>query len=356
MAYGAGVKAYEVETPGLVEMNKILLITIPILLAVAVGVGALIAFSQFDGKSSNPVKNIRRAVSKHDTAALNALIDVDAVLENAAEEILTAQINSKVDVMTYSNQEFTAEYEKLHADFITVAKSAIDEYVKTGKVNFQPPLTDAQKFFKDSEVTKCKIKSFSKPKTEGDETHMTVELFNEGMNFYFALNLKLEKVEKSWRVIGAKGFESYIAGYNRALRQKLEALNAPIRAKIKESFDVKGFGGSVSEGDEYGFSKLLHLTIKADVKSDKPIYKISGNIILEGREGREGITPFSLDMVGREQGTQTFEVDKILNPFVREDVDVMRHGLRKDMIHIEVTQVEFIDGSTLKQFDSLPDN
>ena len=60
-------------------------------------------------------------------------------------------------------------------------------------------------------------------------------------------------------------------------------------------------------------------------------------------------------MVGREQGTQTFEVDKILNPFVREDVDVMRHGLRKDMIHIEVTQVEFIDGSTLKQFDALPE-
>jgi len=355
MAYGAGVKAHKIKTPRFVEMNKILLITIPIFIAVAVGVGALLAFSQIGGKSSNPVKNIRQAVSKHDTETLYNLIDIDAVLENAAEEILTAQINSKVDVMAYSNQEYVAEYEKLHADFISVAKNALDEYSKTGKITFQPPLSSAQKFFKDSDVSKCKIKSFSKPKTEGDETHATVEFYNEGLNFYFALDLKLEKVDKSWRIIGATGFDSYLAGYNRALRQKLEALNAPIREKIRESFDVKGFGGSVSEGDEYGFSKLLHLTIKADVKSDKPLAKISGNIILEGREGREGVTPFSVDMVGREQGTQTFEVDKVLNPFVREDVDVMRHGLRKDMIHIEVTQVEFIDGSTLKQFDELPE-
>ena len=355
MAYGAGVTAYEIKTPRFTEMNKILLIAILILTILAFGVGALIAFSQFGGKSSNPVKNIRQAVSKHDITTLNNYIDVDAVLENAAEEILTAQINSKVDALSYSNQEFVSEYERLHADFIAVAKSAVDEYVKTGKLTFQPPLTAAQKFFKDSEVTKCKIKSFSKPKTEGDETHMTVEFFNEGLNFYFALELKLEKADKSWRVIGATGFESYLSAYNRALRQKLEALNAPIREKIQQSFDVKGFGGSVSEGDEYGFSKLLHLTIKADVKSDKPLAKISGNIILEGREGREGVTPFSVDMVGREQGTQTFEVDKVLNPFVREDVDVMRHGLRKDMIHIEITQVEFIDGSTLKQFDALPE-
>ena len=336
-------------------MNKILLITIPIFLAVAVGLGALLAFSQFGGKSSNPVKNIRQAVSKHDVETLNALIDVDSVLENAAEEILTAQINSKVDALAYSNQEFVAEYENLHADFIAVAKSAVDEYVKTGKIKFQPPLTSAQKFFKDSEVAKCKIKTFSKPKTEGDETHMTVEFFNEGLNFYFALNLKLEKVDKSWRVIGATGFDGFLSGYNLALRKKLEALNAPIRAKIKETFDVKGFGGSVSEGDEYGFSKLLHLTLKVDVNYDKPVSKVIGNVILEGREGREGSTPFSIDMVGREQGTQNFEIDKVLNPFVREDVDVMRHGLRKNMIHIEITQIEFMDGSTLKQFDELPE-
>ena len=337
-------------------MKKILLILIPIILIFSIGIAALIVFTNFGGRSTNPVKIVRQAVSKHDAEKLYKVVDVDAVLENAAEEILTAQINSKVDAMTYSNQEFVNEYNKLHAEFISAAKIYVDEYIKTGKVNFQPPLTSAQKFFKDSEVAKCKIKTFSKPKTDGEETHLTVEFFNEGLNFYFALELTLEKVDKSgWRIVHATGFDSFLVGYNRALRQKLEALNAPIREKIKESFDVKGFGAAVSEGDEYGFSKNLHLTIKAAVKYDKPITRIVGNVIIDGKDGREGITPFSIDMFGRENGENTFEVDKTLNPFVREDVDVMRHGLRKDMIHIEITQIDFADGTTLKQFDELPE-
>ena len=336
-------------------MKKILLILIPILLAVAVGVGAFIAFAQFDGRSKNPIKNIRQAISKHDAENFYKLIDVDAVLENAAEEILTAQINSDVDALAYSTQDFMNQYENLKPDFINAAKIYLDEYIKTGKINFQPPLNSAQKFFKDSAVTTCTIKSFSKPKFEGDEAHATVDFYNEGMNYYFALELTLEKVDKTWKVTGAKGFDSYLAGFNRALRKKLEDINAPIRAEIKDICSVKGFSAAIDEGDEYGFSKTLKLTFKADLNFDKPLSKIVGNIVIDGKDGREGLTPFLIDMVGREPGVQTFDINKVLNPFVREDADVMRHGLRKNSLHIEVTQIEFADGSTLKEFSELPE-
>lgn len=336
-------------------MKKILLILIPIILVVAVSIGAFIAFAQSDGRSKNPIKNIRQAISKHDAENFYKLVDVDAVLEDAAEEILTAQINSNVDALAYSTQDFMNQYENLKPEFINAAKIYLDEYIKTGKINFQPPLNSAQKFFKDSAVTTCTIKSFSKPKFEGDEAHATVDFYNEGMNFYFALELTLEKVDKTWKVTGVKGFESYLAGFNRALRKKLENLNAPIRAEIKDIFSVKGFGAAIDEGDEYGFSKTLKLTFKADLKFDKPLSKIVGNIVIDGKDGREGLTPFSIDMVGREQGVQTFDIDKVLNPFVREDADVMKHGLRKDHLHIEITQIEFADGSTLKEFIELPE-
>lgn len=336
-------------------MKKILLILIPILLAVAVGIGAFIAFAQSDGKSKNPLKNIRQTISKHDTANFYKLVDVDAVLENAAEEILSAQINSNVDALAYSTQDFVAQYENLKPDFKQSAQIYLDEYIKTGKINFQTPLTSAQKFFKDSAVDTCAIKSFSKLKVEGNEAHATVDFYNVGMNFYFALELKLEKVDKTWQVTGVKGFDSFLAGYNRALRKKLENLNAPIRADIKDTVSVKGFSASVTEGDEYGFSQTLKLTFKADIKSDKPISKIVGNILIDGKDDRVGVTPFSIDIIDNNQGEQLFSIDKVLNPFVREDADVMRHGLRKNNLHIEITQIEFLDGSTLKEFNELPD-
>ena len=175
--------------------------------------------------------------------------------------------------------------------------------------------------------------------------------------FYFDIDLTLEIVEKnSWRIVYATGFENYFNGYRRATRKSLEKLNAPIRDKISEIVQLKGFSAGIAEGDEYGFSQTLKMTIRADIKSDKPISRIVGNIIIEGKDDREGVTPFSMDMIGRENGVQDFDVVKTLNPFVREDVEVMRHGLRRDNLHIEVMQIDFADGTTLKEFDELPEN
>ena len=336
-------------------MKKILLILIPILLATAVGIGAFIAFAQSEGKSKNPLKNIRQTISKHDIENFYKLVDVDAVLEDAAEEILSAQINSQIDELAYSTQYYAMQYENLKPEFINAAQIYLDEYIKTGKINFQPPLNDVQKFFKDSAVETCEIKSFSKINVEGNEATATVDCYNAGMNFYFELEITLEKVDKTWKVTSAKGFENFLSGYNRALRKKLENLNAPIRADIKDIASVKGLGASITEGDEYGFSQTLKLTFKVNINSDKPMSRIVGNILIDGKDDHVGVTPFSIDMVGREQGEQTFDIDKVLNPFVCEDADVMRHGLRSSALHIEITQIEFADGSTLKEFDALPD-
>lgn len=336
-------------------MKKILLILIPITLALAVGIGAFIAFAQSEGRPKNPLKIVRQAISKHDKENFYKGVDVDAVLENAADEILTAQINSTVDALAYSTQSYLQVYENLKPDFINSAKIALDEYLATGTVNFPPDLTPAQKFLKDSAVATCTIKSFSKLKVEGDEAHAKVEFLNEGLNFYFELDLTLKKVDKStWKIIRVKGFENYFTAYKRTLRKKLEQLNAPIRDEIADIFKLKGFSASISEGDEYGFSQILKLTIRADIRSEKPLSRIVGNIIIDGKDDSEGLTPFSVDMVGRGQGVQDFNVDKVLNPFVREDVEVMRHGIRKNALHIEVTQMDFVDGTTLKEYEELP--
>ena len=117
---------------------------------------------------------------------------------------------------------------------------------------------------------------------------------------------------------------------------------------------MKGFNAKVTEGDEYGFSRTMKIAIKADLKPEKPVSKIIGRIIIVGRDGNEGITPFEIDVYQKPTGLQTFNVDKILNPFVRQDSDVMKHGLRKSDLHIEITEVVYTDGSSLKQFSDLP--
>ena len=337
--------------------KKILAAVVALLiLTIAVSVGIFYNSQQLKRRSANPALLARQAVEARDLETFKKYVDTDKLIERAAEEILTAHINSTLAPTAYSMDELQNRYDNLKPDFVKSARETLEEYVSTGKVTFPKNPTDAQKFFKKSGVTSCEIKSITKPQSDGKDRVVTVMFYNPHMKCSFEMELKLEQVgENDWRITDASGFENYYNGYRRFLRQKLASLNAPIGRQMDEIFKVKSFKVKNEGGDEYGFSQTLNVEIKADVQSDKPLAKIIGNIILVGKGDQESLAPFAIDMTEREQGVQTFNVTKTLNPFIRADVDAMKHGFRKKDIHIEVTEIIFADGTNLKQLDSLPE-
>ena len=331
-------------------------VAVLLILAVAVGVAAFQNWQELKKRSDNPAVVARHAVEAHDLETFKKAVDLDALIEQAAEEILTEQINSTLAPTAYSMDELQRRYEKLKPDFVNSARAAAEEYISTGKVTFPKNLTDAQKFLKESGAASCEIRSISKPQKDGNERVVTVMLYNSQMKFSFELELKLEPVEENdWRITDAKGFENFYIGYRRALKKKLDSLNLPIGRKMDEIFKVKSFTIKNEGGDEYGFSQTLDISIKADVKSDKPLAKIVGLVTLRGKDDRQSFAPFEIDMTEVAQGVQTFNVMKTLNPFVQADADAMKHGFKKNDIQIEVTEIIFSDGTNLKLLDCLPD-
>lgn len=338
-----------------IVMKKFLLVLIPVILLVGISIGAYRTYKQIQTTPASSIKVIREAISAHDTETFNKLVATDNLLENAAQEILTVQINSELNSTTYSAQEVEDIFMARKGEFINSAKTAVNEYVSTGKIQFPENLTPTQKWLKDSEVTRCTIKKVSKAFMKDGKARVKLEFYNSSLRFNFDLEIVLEKLDpKNWRVIEVTGFDNYLSGLNRALKKKIESLNAPIREKISDVFSMKGFNAQVVEGDEYGFSRTMRVTMKADVKTNKPLSKIVGRIIITGKNGGEGVTPFEIDMAYKPKGLQDFTINKVLNPFVREDADAMRHGLKKSDLHIEITEIVYMDGSSLKQFDELP--
>lgn len=336
-------------------MKKFLLILIPVIILAGLGVGALRTYRQMQANPSNSIKIIRESIKNHDAETFYNMFATDQILEMAATEILTAQINSEVNSTTYSTQDLENIFNARKADFIPSAKNALNDYVTSGKINFAENLTPSQKWLRDSEVTDCAIKSISKPVVNDGKAKTKIEFYNSSLRFSFELEVILEKIDKkSWRVVEVKNFDNYLVGLNRALKKKLESVNAPIREEISDVFVMKGFNAKVVEGDEYGFSRNMQITMKAEVKSQKPLAKIIGRVIIVGKNGSEGVTPFEIDMAYKPKGLQDFTINKVLNPFVREDADAMKHGLRKSDLHIEITEIIYMDGTNLKQFDELP--
>lgn len=330
-------------------------IAVLLILAIGAGVAAYQSWQQMKNRSGNPAVIARQAVDARDLETFKKYVDLDAVLDEAAEEILTEQINSTLSPTAYSMDELQKHYDELKPDFVKSARAAAEEYITAGKVTYPGKLTDAQKFFKESGAASCEIKSITKPQKDGSSRVVTVMFYNRQMKFSFELELELEQVdENDWRITSAKGFENYYGGYRRALKKKLNSLNAPIDRQMDAIFKVKSFSVKNEGSDEYGFSQTLDIALKADVHTEKPLAKVIGNIII-GKGDRESFAPFTIDTFDDKQGTQIFNLTKTLNPFIRADADAMKHGLKKNEIRVEVTEIIFADGTNLKLLDSLPE-
>ncbi len=337
-------------------MKYFMLITILLVLLIGVGIGAYRSLQDLQNLPIKSMKNIQDTIDQRDAENFYRLVDIDKVLDDAAKEILSAKINAEFGATAYSMQELANIFEQRKPEFTSITKKAVDDYISTGKVNLSNTSSPTLKWLKDSEINSCVIKQISKPVIKENSATCKIEFYNQSLLFSFELEFALEKIDKNqWRIIGATGFENYLAGLNRALKKKLERLNAPVRNEIKDIFIIKGFSAKVVEGDEYGFSKTLKIDLKADVKPEKPLSKIVGRIIIVGRNGDEGITPFEIDMAYKPTGLQTFTINKTLNPFVQQDADAMKHGLRRNDLHIEITEIIYMDGTNLKQFEEIPE-
>ena len=338
-------------------MKKILIIAVPIVLIAltAMGVGSWQAMRKVQTLPAHSIKVIADAAENHSAEIFYKLVDVDKILEIAAEEIVTAKINSEVDAMSYSTLELTESYENLKQDFINSAKIALESYFSTGKFKFSAD-TEMQNWLKKSGVETCHIKSYSDPAVIDGLAHTQVYIHNDEMNFSFEVEIMLERIsETEWRIVNAKGFDGYFLGVQRGLNMKLASLNAPIQSKIAETFEVKKFSTEITDGDEYGFSKNLKILLDADFFSERPVERIIGRVIIDGRDGNLSSTSFTIEITDEKSGLQTFEINKTLNPFVKKDSDVMKRGLKKRELHIEITEIDYADGTVLKEYDKLPE-
>ena len=339
-------------------MKKILIIAVPLILiaVTAMGVCTWQTTQKLNTLPVHSLKVIRETAENHDAQTFYRLVDAEKILEVAAEEILTAKINDELTSEIYSTLELSNTYENLREDFINSSKTALNEYISTGRINFPEDLTEMQKWLKKTGVGTCHINNYSNPVVHDGVAVSTINLHNREMNFDFEIEVTMQRIsETEWRIIDAKGFEGYYLGVKRGLQMKLTSLNAPIQDKIAETFVVKNFSAEMTEGDEYGFSKNLKITLDADFFSDKPVEKIIGRVLIGGRDGNASVTPFTIEITDEENGLQTFEINKVLNPFVKQDSDVMKRGLKKSNLHIEITEIDYLDGTILKEYEKLPE-
>ncbi len=335
-------------------MKKLLLL-IPFIL-VGLLAGLYTAYRCYQDLPGQSLQEIRTSIAEHDWETFRTYVDVDAIVEAAAEPMLTERMNRQKDV--YSMQQLKEEYEKkVKPEFLQSVKQGIQDYIKKGRIEFPEDgnLPETMLWMKQAEFNSMRIANISKPIINHGEADIVVNFENPELKTSFEIEAHLvQQPDGTWKITKLSKLSEFSKEVAHALQLKLDRLNAPIQQQMEAIAGVGELDAEIGQGDEYGFSDLMHIVLHMNIQSDKPLAQIDGQVVMEPEDGEPSYAPFSLDMAYHPTGEQTFRVEKVLNPFVRSDVNIMRHGLRKEAMHTEITGITFLDGTRLELMTALP--
>ena len=108
------------------------IVAVLLIMTVGFGVAAYNNWQQLKNRSGNPAVAARHAVEARDLDTFKKFVDLDKLIEQAAQEILTEQINSTLSPTAYSMDKLQQQYDELKPDFIKSARTAAEEYITAG--------------------------------------------------------------------------------------------------------------------------------------------------------------------------------------------------------------------------------
>ena len=328
---------------------KKLLILLPIFLIVVVGAGIFGAMQVKKSKPSYSIDHIRSSIRNHDYASFSHYVDVDKITEHAADEILKQQLAE--DVTTTSMNELRAKFEnQMKPEFINAVKNAAEQYISTGKVYFSEQPNATEKFIQDARIETIRINRLYVTQENSGAAVARITFADDDLQTFFDLDATLRKSGDGWHITDVDNWKKCYADYKLALKYKLERINDPIRSQMKDAVEIKITSVRIGEGDEYGFSKDLHLNVRVKILTGAPIEKIYARVVIDS-DKEQVFAPFELY---QPTGEQTIDVEKILSPFVKAEVNLMKHGIHGEDLSLEILQIDYADGSTLKILEELP--
>lgn len=326
------------------------LILIPIFLVVVVGAGIFGAMQVQKSKPSYSIDHIRGAISNHDYATFSSFVDVDKIINHAADEILMQQLAE--DEVTTSMQELKSRFEnQMKPEFIEAVKRATEEYVSTGRVSIPSNPNPTEKIIQQANVDSIHISRFGIQQADSGSAIARIVFADDELQTFFDLDAKLEKSGDGWHITDVDGWKKCVADYKLALKYKLDRLNEPIRDQIKNSVEIKIASAKIGEGDEYGFSKDLTFDLKIKTLTNAPIEVVRGRVVIDVTDQPDVYAPFE---IYNPSGEQTIKITKVLSPFVKSEVTIMHHGIHSSDLSLETTQIVFADGSSLKLMEEIP--
>ena len=321
-------------------------------------IGGIAGYSYYKRTPSYTLTLIRESLEKHDWDAFSKHVDTENIIGIGYDALLEGALEAD-DGTDENIKKMAVGFAKtLKPGIVSALNEEVKEWVKTGKFQSsdskenKKSQVDADDLKNKFDVKDAKYKGIAYKKTEGDFAIVGITIADNQLGKDFTLDLKMRQLDDgTWQVMEISNLKEYFLEYDKACKEKLEKLNKPIQAELDSRVNITDVKASIVR-DDFGLSDFIQFKVAMTISSDTPIATINGNFYLKNSNGRKMKIPFTINTSGA-SGNKVYNVGKELNPFISQENELQKTGLKGVTITTQLTKLEYTDGTSLELKTSL---
>lgn len=307
---------------------------------------------------------IREAIQKHDLATFNKHVDTETLLSRGFDDLIASNMEKDTDPAAKS---FAAGFvQMLKPTIISALNDGIKRFVETGKFEesnkadenkVESKNISPQDITKRTGFDKSQFKGIAYTKKDGKTAIVGINLFDKQLSKDFVLDIKMRELDDgTWQIAELSNLKEYIQAIEKAKKAKLEELNKPIQAQLRQAVSIGNINCSIVPRDRFGFSSDLQAKIPRTIQTDKSIVELKG--ILTVKNSNDNLlftgTFFSKDVSSKgKEATMTFRFN--LNQFIKEQKTLMNLSADSMKPEVSITSIKYDDGTIVELYKELPE-
>ena len=340
-------------------------------------IGLLFYFLYWVKTPAYSLNLIREAIEKHDLVKFEKHVDTESLYNRAFDEVVQKNLTNS----GYENNQLVMGLIGM------LKKTAVDElinqtkkYVETGdfeipgqkvapaKTN-QPDGKDvATNLNKNAGISYIQFKGIENTQKDGKIAVVTTKVYDKRVGKDFVIKLKMRELENGeWKVVEAANLTEYLEEREKAIVEKLNALNKPIQEQIDKLIQI--VDTQVEAVNENSFFPMYRLKYTVRFKlpqTKKKIRNLQGVFLICDDKGKDfygtRLNNNTMLAIYEHNGYTPEKVYRFnfrsvdtLNPFIPNEDKIIKQGVNSFKHQFKVYCLGLEDGTVLELLTEIPE-
>lgn len=165
---------------------------------------------------------IENSIKNHDRETFYKFVDIDGVLNSSCDEILGGMADSDKTMSIEAREAVKNFTQMLKAPLVLTLKTAIDNYVASGKFN-EPENLSIKEILSKTGIDKIEYRGVEKIFVNDDESVANIKIFHPELGNEFILNAVLKMTDEGdWKIIRLLNFREFVTQIGEIRRNRLD--------------------------------------------------------------------------------------------------------------------------------------